>query len=128
MNARKMIVAIVLLGAMFGVPVAFAQSGPILVENGTTHADVPGPLVAFPDGTEVMTEPAKGPVQGIISQRNEVIEAGEVKVYIGGLVSVQSRDGWVGTEPAFYFDATNDPAFVGAELEDGWHIVLDEAE
>lgn len=118
------VIAMALLGAMLITPTVLAQSGPILVENGTTQADVPGPLVAFPDGTEVMAEPAKGPVQGIIAQRNEIIEAGTVKVYVGGLVIIQGRDGWAGTETPFYFDATG-TEFEDAEVEDGFHIELD---
>lgn len=125
---RSLVLTVVLaFGASFAGAHVMAQSGPILLENGTTQADVPSPLVAMPDGTEIMVEPEKGPVQGIISQRNEVIEAGEVRVYVGGFVAFQGNDGWVGVEQPFYFDATGTD-FADAQVTDGWRIVIDSTE
>lgn len=120
-------VILVVLALFIAIPVALAQSGPILLENGTTQSDVPGPMVAFPDGTELMVEPNKGPVQGIISKRTEAIEAGETRVYINGLIAIQTMDGWVAAEVPFSFDATG-TAFEDAELQQGWRIVLERPE
>lgn len=127
MGAGKMIAVIALLGALFGVPAALAQQGPILLESGTTENDVPSPIVTMEDGTQIMVEPPKGPVQGIISVRHEEIVAGEVRISIGGFAGIQTADGWQAAGHDFYFDATG-TEFSVAEVEDGWHIVLDKTE
>ena len=119
----RMVVALVVLCLLGGIAVAKAQEGPILLDQGTTENDVPGPVVTFGD-TEIMAEPAKGPVQGIISQRREYIEAGEVYTDISGIVAISGPDDWYAAETEFVFRKVTGE-WVGAELLDGFHVELD---
>ncbi|HKU50992.1 MAG TPA: hypothetical protein VJQ25_00875 [Nitrospira sp.] len=123
--SRKAIISFV-VALFLAVPAALAQEGPILLDRGTTASDVPSPIVAFGD-IEIMVEPAKGPVQGIVSERREYIVGDTKQVDIGGLVAVQTADGWQPSNVNISFTATG-TAFEDAELEDSFHIVLDKAE
>jgi hypothetical protein len=128
MNRRRIslwVSSFTLIALLF-VQGVIAQEGPILLDAGTTGADVPGPVVVVGD-SELMVEPVKGPVQGIISIRHEEIIGDEVHVFIGGMIAVQTDEGWQGAAKQFYFDATG-TTFERAQIEQGWRIVLEAPE
>lgn len=73
-------------------------------------------------GHQILVEPEKGPVQGIIVEKVDNLEGATVE----GIVIIETRDGWVVADENFLTAA--DGAFANTTVAQGYHIILEPTE
>jgi hypothetical protein len=73
-------------------------------------------------GEQILVEPEKGPVQGIVVEKVDNLKGSTVE----GIVIIETRDGWVVSDENFLTDAEG--AWANTRVAQGYHVILEPTE